>query len=177
MSKLKVLDLFSGYTICEDGEITSRFGRVVKQQKSNVGYWRVELWTNGKGRKHSVHRLLAQAFLPNSEGKPHVNHIDGDKGNNCLSNLEWTTQSENQLHAYRTGLQVGFRKSVPISDDHKQALCGSRWKRETHVYSLSDKTFMNLWDASAHFGVSRQTILNRCKSERWPSWSKSKERR
>lgn len=91
-------------------------------------------------------------------------------------NLEWVTQSENQIHAYRTGLQRGYKKSGPISECHKRALCGSRWKNETHIYKLEGLQFSNLWAASAHFKVSRQTILNRCKSGNWPQWTKSIER-
>lgn len=177
MRKFRVLDLFSGYSISEGGTVTNRHGRAIAHQISKNGYVRVEIWCAGKGKKYLLHRLLAQAFIPNPTGLPQVNHIDGDKRNNTIGNLEWSTQSDNQLHAYRTGLQKGYRKSVPLSAAHKLALCGSRWNTERHVYSLDGKTFENLWDASSAFGVSRQTVLNRCKSERWPSWSKSTERR
>ena len=145
-------------------------------QVSNAGYIRVELWRNGRGRKFSLHRLLAQAFVENLENKPQINHIDGNKLNNSIKNLEWCTQSENQKHAYKIGLQKGYRKSVPLSKIHKKALCGSRWKSETHYYYLEGQTFNNLWDAAEKFGVSRQTILNRCKSDNFPQWTKSIER-
>ena len=52
----------------------------------------------------SLHQLIAQTFIPNPENKPIVNHIDGNTLNNCVSNLEWCTQSENMQHAIRTGL-------------------------------------------------------------------------
>ena len=68
------------------------------------GYYVVTLYKNGKSKQWYVHRLVAMAFLPNDENKETVNHIDGDKSNNCLSNLEWATYSENVHHAIETGL-------------------------------------------------------------------------
>ena len=154
----------------------NKHGKPIAMQVSNVGYIRVELWCAGRGKKYQLHRLLAEAFIPNPENKPQVNHIDGDKRNNNLSNLEWCTQYENQIHAYKIGLQRGHKKPTPLSAQHKKALCGSRWKKETHYYHLEGKTFTNLWDASEFFGISRQTVLNRCKSGNFPQWTKSIER-
>ena len=62
-----------------------------------------------------VHKLMAEAFIPNPDGKTQVNHIDGDKDNYSISNLEWVTASENMKHAYRTGLSRG-RLSVRNRD-------------------------------------------------------------
>jgi hypothetical protein len=167
---LRTLDLFSGYTIREDGEIRSRFGRVIRQQFAKAGYARVELWSKGRGKKYLVHRLLAQAFISNPEGKPQINHIDGDKANNRLSNLEWVTQSENQLHAYKIGLQRGYCKPMPLTAAHKRALCGSRWRGERRVYRAGGLDFPTPEEAAKHHGVSRQTVYNRAASARFPDW-------
>lgn len=80
---------------------------------ASVGYLSIEI-----RRKHfRLHRLLAQTFIPNPENKRTVNHIDGNKLNNSLSNLEWATDSENNKHAYDIGLKIGaFKgKSSPPS--------------------------------------------------------------
>ena len=68
----------------------------------------------GKLRIHtSIHRLIALAFIPNPENLPQINHIDGNKLNNAIENLEWIDNSGNQLHAYRLGLQPDRRKLKP----------------------------------------------------------------
>lgn len=68
---------------------------------SKHGYARVPLWNQGKSKNHMVHRIVALAFLPNFENRPHVNHIDGIRVNNDCGNLEWVTESENMIHSYR----------------------------------------------------------------------------
>ena len=62
----------------------------------------------------SVHRLVADTWIDNPNHYKEVNHIDGDKDNNSVENLEWTTRSENVLHAYRTGLNKGRHKGTPV---------------------------------------------------------------
>lgn len=70
-----------------------------------AGYLQVSLCKSGIVRSFKVPRLVAQAFVPNPDNKPEVNHIDGDKENNERSNLEWCTGSENRSHAHRSGLR------------------------------------------------------------------------
>lgn len=163
----KLLDLFSGYEIRSDGQIIGPRGKPLKYHVSNAGYYRV--WIRGKNR--SVHRLVAQAWVENPDAKPHVNHKDGDKLNNCADNLEWVTQSENQKHAYDKGLQTGYKPSgIPLSAKHKAALCGSRWRGTTRVYHAGGQVFDCPKQAAEAHGFNRQTFYNRAASPRFPDW-------
>ena len=77
---------------------------IAKQFDMGHGYCAVNL-TNETGPRHYyAHRLVAAAFIENPKEKPFVNHIDGNKKNNCVDNLEWATAAENTQHAKRTGL-------------------------------------------------------------------------
>ena len=94
------------YSVDENGNVFSHIsGRKLKPFLTGGGYSYVNL--AGKNRK--VHRLVTEAFLPNFLEKPQVNHLDGDKQNNHISNLEMATSSENMLHAVKTGLQVSLK--------------------------------------------------------------------
>ena len=78
--------------------------KILNYNKSNRGYLQVCLTKDGKSKTYTVHRLVAKAFLPNLKNKKQVNHIDGNKENNSIDNLEWVTSSENNKHAFITGL-------------------------------------------------------------------------
>lgn len=101
------------YEISDLGRVKSlarkaRFGTRVRVIKEGIlspheqykGYLRVDLSKGGKATHHFVHRLVAMTFVPNPEGKPIANHLDGNKRNNRSSNFEWATDSENTQHYY-----------------------------------------------------------------------------
>lgn len=87
---------------------TGRIRRVGSDKDHSVrdknGYLTVDLYKDGKRSTRRVHRLVAEEFIPNPDGKPEVNHKDGNKHNNISSNLEWNTKKENMEHAKSLGL-------------------------------------------------------------------------
>jgi hypothetical protein len=80
-----------------------RKGKLISAKPGKTGYCKVCLHKYGFGKFFPVHRLVAIAFIDNTESKPFINHIDGNPSNNNVENLEWCTQSENILHAYKIG--------------------------------------------------------------------------
>ncbi len=78
-----------------------------KEKAINIkehGYSYVTISKNNKSKSHLLHRMVAETFIPNPDNKPFVNHIDGNKQNNCISNLEWVTKQENQSHSEINGM-------------------------------------------------------------------------
>lgn len=103
------------YSVSDDGKIWSNKkyrhnGIFLKQHKSTNGYMLVGLTKDKKRKTYSVHRLVGLAYISNKELLPEINHIDGDKTNNHVLNLEWVTSSYNQKHAISNGLQTFSEK-------------------------------------------------------------------
>ena len=114
------------------------------------GYVKADLWKNKKRKTYRIHRLLAIEFIENPLNKPQVNHIDGNKTNNNVANLEWCTASENIKHAWDTGLakrgeEHGGSKLTQNQVDQIRELIGLKTQREiAKIFNVSSKTISNI---------------------------------
>ena len=139
-----------------DGHVTkysvSNYGNVINTKRGNYikphfdgKYYTARLTINNVTKGFKVHRLVAMSFIPNPEGKAEVNHIDGNKANNKVSNLEWTTPSENCRHAALTGLKP---KTVKLSTLQVIQIC--------ELYNDG----LNSTQISKIVGVNKHTVKN-----------------
>ena len=103
------------YEIFEDGTIISLFtNRPICQWRDNVGYYQVCLKMNNKKYYKRVHRLVAEHFIENPLGLPQVNHIDGNKLNNNVENLEWIDNKTNTKHGYNNKLYHSNKRCIQV---------------------------------------------------------------
>ena len=144
------------YEVSINGEVRRKeTGKILKPKVDKRGYLEVGLSLGARGKRKMalIHRLVAQAFVPNPYNKPEVNHIDGNKQNNKCTNLEWVTTKENQNHARKTGLKPDDHGSnSPNSKLTDMEILYCRM-----VYKPRDKRY----GASAlaeKFGVSKSTM-------------------
>lgn len=148
-----VVECGDNYEITPSGKVKNvNSQRELKQHIGRGGYYRLSLFHEGKLKKYYLHRLLAYAFLPKVDGKDFINHIDGDKLNNDLSNLEWCTQTENVRHAFDTGLN--------------KADC-SHLRKPVIEFSMDDGRLLaeypSTHEASRQTGIDQSTISQQCR--------------
>ena len=170
------------YSVSTEGNIrNNNTGAQLKPGRTGKkrNYHTVVLY--GKSKKDrkswSVHRLVAQAFIPNPQNKPQVNHIDGNPSNNNLENLEWCTNSENQKHAFRLGLQKPaiHRLGVKGKDNPNS--------KKVHQFTFEGeyiKTYHSVTEASLQNNINTAGIVLTCQGKRGKcggyKWSYDKEK-
>ncbi len=152
------------YEVSDCGRVrNSRTGRILKL-RNNKGYIEVTL----KGRTYLVHRLVAEAFIPNIDNLPCVDHIDTNKENNVYTNLRWVTHKGNmnneltkeRLSKAHKGKQSP-QKGKSLSEEHKKKLSESHKKK---VYCIElDETFNSVKEASEILGLDDSSISACCR--------------
>jgi len=147
---------FNGHKHCEY-DIPER---ILKSNLNNRGYEYIELNVGGKSKCVSIHRLLAEAFIPNPENKPQVNHKNGIKHDNRIENLEWCTAKENSSHAWDNGLTVG--KSGEENANAKLSIqCIYKIRKIHNTGLLTQKQIAKAFD------VGQTTISEIVRNKRW----------
>jgi len=131
--ELKIKDMTNNLFISTIGRIKS-VNVIRKCLINKKGYNTISIKINKKNPRFYVHRLVAKVFIPNPENKPEVNHIDGNKLNNNIENLEWCTRSENNQHAFNIGLKVAHSKLKDI-----QKIETEKKKKSVYLYDINGK--------------------------------------
>ena len=148
MNKKQITE-YPEYYAREDGLIENKDGRVLNTWVDNVGYKQIVLYKDGKRNYLRVHRLIAKAFIDNPYNKKQVDHIDGNKLNNSIENLEWVTNAENTKRGYDNG--------VYLSKKRVEVLATSKETNNT-------KKFYSIRECSAELKINRKTLSSIIKS-------------
>ena len=139
---------YSNYEVNQLGEIRhKKRQKILKPRDNNGGYQYVNFKINGKNTNFAVHRIVANAFIPNPNGYTEVNHKDYNKKNNCVDNLEWVSSSQNKQHSY---LKQENKKS--------RGKAVNQYTKE----GIFLKTFDSVSDAAKELGCCVAAISNCC---------------
>lgn len=121
--KFKTVSTHTKYKVSNNGRVINAKGKEKAPVNLRDGYLKVDLYRNGERSSKRIHRLVAEAFIPNPYNKPDVNHKDGDKHNNHADNLEWVDKSENMRHASANGL---LHPNPLRGDNHPRPMLGRK---------------------------------------------------
>ena len=150
LGRVKSLDRIIVYS---NGRIHNQKGKNINGFINTSGYMSVDLYKNGKSKKHYIHRLVATMFIDNPRDKNEINHIDENKLNNCAKNLEWCTSSENK----RSGTVVE-RANKTRKDKH----VGEKSIVQFDLNHNFIKEYRCIEDAISETGINRKSIYNSC---------------
>lgn len=161
LTKYKVSRAGNVYRIKSNGKLSE-----LKHDIDKDGYHKVTIYLNGKGYHKFVHRLVAEAYIPNPDNKSQVNHINGNKNDNYDYNLEWNTCKENIIHAHLTGLTT-----VKRGDKHPEAVYTN--DQIEHVCKLFEENQLSMKEISKITGVTYTVIKQIRNKIIWKSVSKN----
>ena len=148
VAEWKAIPGFKEYEASTNGDVFSyKSNLILKKARTKNGYYKITLHENGMCRQEYVHRIIALTFLANV-GLREVNHIDGNKANNMVSNLEWVSSSKNKIHAYKNGLMT------PTKNKRRT----SKKLMQTDIAGNVVACFSTQEEAALATGVQRQNI-------------------
>ena len=142
----RAVEGYPRYEVSNLGRVRKN-GKLTPLHRAGKGYLRTTLQKDGKQKQDYIHRIVAKAFIPNPENKPTVNHIDGDKDNNRVSNLEWATYLENNLHAIKNHLHRHYTRGVKQYDLQGNLLA----------------TYNSIVEANKATGINKSNIGQACR--------------
>lgn len=153
---------FPNYEITTDGRVFNRYGNEMYQYTNRNGYSCVRLSHDGGRTAYTVHRLVANTFIPNPENKETINHINGIKTDNRIDNLEWATYGENLKHAYDHGLHESYlTQDDRLKGNHNSAVVRRRPVRVIET----GRVYSSLRECSDDTGCSMATISRCCNNK------------
>ena len=159
---MKQIKGFEDYLITLDGKLFSlKTMKFLKLKVTNAGYNQIQLFNKDGYKYFSVHRLVAEAYIPNLENKEQVNHMDGNKLNNLACNLEWMTRSENQKHCSDTGLRK-VDDAMRERGRHAGRMCGAENGKKANNKVILDEAngifYNGAQEAANAIGISRKQL-------------------
>ncbi|ETB71295.1 MULTISPECIES: HNH endonuclease signature motif containing protein [Bacillus] len=163
--ELVPIEGFPDYGITNHSRVVNlRRMTLVKTKKDREGYVKVTLYRDGKAVGRRVHRLVALHFIPNPNNLPQVNHIDGDKSNPSIDNLEWVTPKENAQHASKHGL-------LCVGESHPSSKITEQQARSILQEYQSGKSVSEI--RKAHSYASKSIVEKICWRHRWKHLDKT----
>lgn len=160
---------YEDYCVLSNGQVWSlKHSKFLKPNTNHGGYQSVELFKNGKGKRLLIHRLVAQAFIPNPQNYPQVNHIDECKANNDVSNLEWCTAKYNMN--YGEGAKTRHDKIDYSKPSYRENAIKNGKKVSIPVMMIKDGNivaqFESAKEAYRQTGITQSSILRVVHGER-----------
>lgn len=160
----KKLDINQNYSVSNLGRVRNDRTNKFLSPRDLEGYKRISIYVNGKVTDLRIHRLVATAFIPNLNNKPQVNHINGNRSDNCATNLEWCTNAENQKHAYK----IGLRDSKSNSESARGIRNPNCKLSEQDVKDIKTKLeYLTGAELARQYNVTPATISNIKNNKKW----------